>query len=369
MILVLATDVFSIGGIQRYTRYQIQALRSYSWLDKIVVFSLCSENKNDSLGGKFMVDYVFGGTDFFSKIRFSLKAIIFVIKEKPNLVLCNHISFSFIVRLIKKITGVPYIFNVYGMEIWSGLSSGRIKGLKQAKAIISDCKFTIKYVKDNFGISEDKIFLLYDCVDLGKFYPQIVPRVIYEKYGINKNKKIISVVGRLAYDKGQKTMISFLKYLPDNIILVLVGGGSKLKEWKKFAELEGIEKRVIFTGYVPEEDLVFLYNIANLIVYLSKFKKNEGGALPLVLIEAGACEKPIIVSDEDGATEAVKNGFNGFIVPTRNKEAVIGKIKYFFSNPQILKEISRNSRKYVERNFSYKIFNKKQEDIIKGILK
>lgn len=367
MILVLATDVFSTGGIQRYIRYQINALRSIDWLGKIVVFSLWPKNQSDLFEEYFEVDYKGKGANFFSKIIFSLKAVKTALKEKPDLILCNHIGLTFLARLIKKLTGVPYLVNVYGLEVWSGLNKSGIKGLREAKAIIGDCKFTLEYVKNNFDINDDKMFLLYDCVDIDKFLAKSVPSEIYDKYGIPKNKKIISVVGRLVYDKGQKTLIGFLKFLPEEIILLIVGGGPRLEEWKNLAVVEGVSDRVIFTGRVSEDNFIYMYNISDLVIYLSEFKKNEGGGLPLVLIEALACEKPIIASDEDGAYEAVKDGFNGFVVPARDKEVIVSKIKYLFSNPSLLKQMGKSGRQYVKENFSFEIFRKKQEIILKKI--
>jgi len=367
MILVLATDVFSTGGIQRYTRYQIKALRSIDWLGKIVVFSLWPKRPGDLFEEKFEVDYEGKGAKFFSKIIFSLKAIAVAIKEKPDLVMCNHVSFTPLARLIQKLTGIPYSVNVYGLEIWSGIRKREIKGLKKAKAIIGDCQFILQYIKDNFNINEEKLFLLYDCVDMEKFSPKPVPAEIYDKYGIPSDKKIISVIGRLVYDKGQQTMIHLLKFLPQEMILLIVGAGPRLEEWKNLSLTEGVSERTIFTGRVPEEDLIYIYNLSNLVIYLSEFRKNEGGGLPLVLIEASACEKPIIASNEDGAAEAVKDGFNGFLVPPRNVEIIVDKIKYLFSRPSLLEKMGKNSRHYIKENFSYEVFRKKQWDILKNI--
>jgi len=368
MILYLATDVFSTGGVQRYARYQISALRSIDWLGKIVVFSLWPKRPGDLFEENFKVDYEGKGAKFFSKIVFSLEVILSAVKEKPDLIWLNHVSFTPLAMLIQKLTGAPYSVNVYGLEIWSGMRGRELRGLKKAKAILGDSKFILKYIKDNFNISEEKMFLLYDCVDMKKFSLQAVPQEIYDKYGIDKNKKIISVVGRLVYDKGQATMIRFLKFLPEEIILLIVGAGPRIEEWKNLAKSEGVEKRVIFTGRAPEDDLIYLYNVPDLTMHLSEFKKNEGGALPLVLIEAGACEKPIMASNEDGACEAVKDGFNGFVVPARDKEVIVSKIKNLFSNPSLLKQMGKNGRQYVKENFSYEIFKRNQEAILKRIL-
>lgn len=365
-ILFLATDIFSIGGIQRYSNYQIRALKSIDGVEKTPVFSL-NGRRGDSFEEEYFADYEGGGAGFFSKIIFVLKALAAAKKEKINLVLCNHISLAPIALIAKRLWGIPYLVNVYGLEIWSGPREREIRALKEADGIIGDSKFILEYLKNNFSIPEEKLFLLYDCVDTDKFSPLKVPAGIYEKYGIPKNKKIISVVGRLVYDKGQETMIRFLKFLPKDAVLLVVGGGPRLEEWKNLAVKKGVAERAIFTGRVPEEDLPYLYNIQDVAVYLSEFKKNEGGALPLVLIEAAACGKPLVSSNEDGAAEAVKEGFNGFIVPPRDRDEITKKIKYLFSHPSVLNKMGKQSLEYAKDNFSYPIFKDKFGKILEEI--
>jgi len=367
MILVLATDAFSTGGIQRYIRYQIKALRSIDRLGGIIVFSLNPKKEIDSFEDFFQVDYEGKGSGFFSKIIFSLKAVVVAKRKKINFVFCDHVSLTPLAMLIQKLTGAPYSIHVHGLEIWSDMRQREIKGLKNAKAIIGGCQFILKYIRNNFNINEDRLFVLHDCVDMKKFSPKSVPPEVYDRYNIPKNKKIISVIGRLAYDKGQETMIRFLKFLPGEIILLLVGGGPRMDEWKNLAKIEGIDKRVIFTGRVSEENLIYMYNLSDIIIDLSKFEKNEGSGLPLVLIEASSCEKPTIVSNECGAVEAVKDGFNGFVVPPRDREVIVNKIKYLFSNPTSLKQMGKNGREFVKENFSFEVFCKKQEMILKKI--
>lgn len=91
--------------------------------------------------------------------------------------------------------------------------------------------------------------------------------------------------------------------------LVLVGRKGWLYDslFARLKELD-IEEEVIFTGFVPDEDLPFIYDGARVFIYLSLF---EGFGLPP--LEAMACGVPVITSDSTSLPEVV--GDAGITVP------------------------------------------------------
>ena len=123
-----------------------------------------------------------------------------------------------------------------------------------------------------------------------------------EKYNLHESENFLLYVGGISPHKNLSTLIeafvsvdSALK--SENLKLVLVGDYKDdpffsayphLK--KQIAEL-GLENKVIFTGFVPDEDLVYLYNASQLLVFPSF---EEGFGLPA--IEAMACGTPVAAS-------------------------------------------------------------------------
>jgi len=84
--------------------------------------------------------------------------------------------------------------------------------------------------------------------------------------------------------------------------LVLVGKGSGAAEILAKARREGLESKIALTGFVPEHDLVLLYNRASLFVYPSLY---EGFGLPP--IEAMACGCPVVASAASVLPETLGN--------------------------------------------------------------
>ena len=74
--------------------------------------------------------------------------------------------------------------------------------------------------------------------------------------------------------------------------------------------------------------------------------------LPKSLIEADAIGRPVITCNSVGCKEAVIDGYNGYLIPTKNVDALTEKLDVLLSDAALRQEMGRNSRKYAEENFS-----------------
>jgi len=86
--------------------------------------------------------------------------------------------------------------------------------------------------------------------------------------------------------------------------------------------------------------------------------------LGLVNVEAGAVGRPIITCNTNGTRDTVKNGYNGFLVPVKDSQAIAEKMIYFLENPEKIEEMGKNARKYAEDNFDHRVINEKICSII-----
>jgi len=365
-ILILATDFFSKGGIQRYTRYQYKALVEIYGKDNIFVFSLAPKQPKNIFEEDIKVEYIGSGSSLKSKITYAIKVVSFIKNNNINLLISTHVQLSIIAYLSKKLFSINYFTNVYGLEIWSGLKYRDKIGLLNSDKLIGDCNFILEYIKKEFIYDENKLDLLYDPVDLDIFKPSNKNLDLMDKYNIPKDKFIISTIGRLERNKGHKIIIESLSKLDKNIIYVIVGGGFMRDEFELLVNELNLNDRVIFAGRVPENELVDFYNIADIISLLSIFGNNEGEGLPLGLIEASACKKPIIAGNQDGSLESVSKIIpNGFIINPSSSNELVEKINTLFNDKELLNIYGKNGLKYVEEEFS---FNKFKETFKKILL-
>lgn len=140
-ILYLATDVFSKGGIPRYSRYQIVALKELYGENNVFVFSLHKPKEDNLFEDDFKVQYVQGGISFRDKMFFSKKSLTFAKNNSINLIINNHLQLSSIAFIAKKLFKIQYLTNVYGLEVWSGFEYKDKIGLLNSDGIMGDCNF------------------------------------------------------------------------------------------------------------------------------------------------------------------------------------------------------------------------------------
>lgn len=166
-------------------------------------------------------------------------------------------------------------------------------------------------------------------------------REVKNKYGIPSGPYILSV-GTLDPRKNTKHLIfSFQRIIEQEKIrdlnLVLVGAKSCFHE-KLFAQLNshGLEKRIILTGFVPDQDLTPLYSGALVFVYPSLY---EGFGLPP--LEAMQCGVPVITSNTSSLPEVV--GDAGIMTDPNDSDAICHHILKIYRSPTLRQELANKS--------------------------
>lgn len=173
-------------------------------------------------------------------------------------------------------------------------------------------------------------------------------QAVKEKYNIPDRPYILSISTLEPRKNIQLTIKAFADIVFQERIsdlnLVLVG----TKGWKfdaifeKIREYPEVEKRVIFTGYVADEDLAALYSGSTVFVYPSMY---EGFGLPP--LEAMQCGVPVITSDNSSLPEVV--GDAGIMIDLQNDQELSHALWNVYSNASIRESMSAKSTKQAKR--------------------
>lgn len=164
--------------------------------------------------------------------------------------------------------------------------------IKRAKKIIAVSNFTKKDILRNYNIAPEKVSVTYEACDFPDDIKEAKDGSILKKYAIIK--PYILYVGNAYPHKNLEALIlGFQRFNKDNFYqLVLVGKEDYFyKQLRNFVEKNNVAN-VIFTGFVPDSRLDFIYRNAKIYIFSSLY---EGFGLPP--LEAMARGVPVASSD------------------------------------------------------------------------
>jgi phosphatidylinositol alpha-1,6-mannosyltransferase len=367
-ILYLAVGVFDKGGISRYCRYQVRALREYAGPENVHVLSLVPPSEND-FEEPFQVDRAFRGFGLRSEVDFLLAGVGVARSLRPDVIWSSHIRFLPNGLLGRWCSGAALAANIYGEEAWSGkLLPLHKRTLLRADLVISDCHFTADFISDEYKIQSSHLAVVWDCVDLKKFEPRARNQELLRHFKLpaGPEQRYLMTLGRIearSRYKGYDRLLDAVGALRhrSNISLLYVGTGDDVERLRERAAREGLSDRVFFLGSVPENMLCDVYNLCDAFALVSDRGPGRGEGIPLTPLEAAACGKPIIVGDEDGSREAVVKDLNGFCISPRDPEALRRAIETLMLDDSLRLRMGVAARARAESEFSYESFRSKTE--------
>lgn len=181
-----------------------------------------------------------------------------------------------------------------------------------------------------------------------------------------KGKKTVLFVGRLVYHKGLDYLVDSAKFTGADVRYIIVGSGDYLDKLVKRAKENKIQNKMIFTGNVSFLDLPKYFAASDVFV-LPSISRLE--AFGLVVLEAMASRKPVIVSKIPGVTELVDEGINGLHVEPMNAQDLAQKINLLLSDEKLRKSMGDAGRKKVESEFNWDTVASQIEEVYKQVIK
>jgi glycosyltransferase involved in cell wall biosynthesis len=188
-------------------------------------------------------------------------------------------------------------------------------GRMQADAIIAVSEFSRQCLIEQFNIAPESIYVVGEASDpIFRVIEHPTISSHLTSLGISETTRIIIYVGGFGPHKNIDTLVSALAEIVNSddffdVKLVMVGENQKevfyseINSLKNQIQALGLKDRVIFTGFLPDEELVDLLNISTVLVLPSLM---EGFGLPAV--EAAACGCPVIATTESPLPELLREG-------------------------------------------------------------
>jgi len=254
--------------------------------------------------------------------------------------------------------------NFFYQKLWVGIF------LKKMDRIIAVGNETVRIAKEK-GISEDKIVFIPNGVDMEKHLVSATRNDLEKIIGQPiAGKKILLTSGRLAKRKGVAWFIlNVMPKLGGEFLYIIAGDGKDKENIKNAIKNTNLKNRVIVLGYIPDKQRNILFNTADLFVQPNIKIHGDMEGFGISVIEAGACRLPVLASNIEGLKDAIRDGFNGFLVESGNATAFVQKINklFFQGNPREI--YGKKVREYIVQNYSWEYIAKLYLSEIEKVIK
>jgi 1,2-diacylglycerol 3-alpha-glucosyltransferase len=228
----------------------------------------------------------------------ALKALIAARNLKIPTVLTFHTMVGDTIKFYSPVKALP---DVQKRLVWLYLR----KMLKGPNVVIGPSGSTINELLEN-GVKPKRTEIIPTGIDTAKFNTGMNGSAIRERYGLH-DSKVALYVGRLSFEKRIDVIIDALRHT-DNVKLLIAGKGPAKEHLEEAAKNAGAEDRVVFAGFVKDEELPQFYAAADIFVSASEFE-TQG----LSVLEALACGLPVACANKRAFADYIRDGDNGFL--------------------------------------------------------
>ncbi len=264
-------------------------------------------------------------------------------QERYDLILCNTPMGGIVTRLAAKKArrqGTKVIYMAHGFHFFKGASrKAWMVFYPVEKYMARYCDLLITINQEDYALAKEKfakrtrIAHIHGVgVDETRYHPATAEQqlAMREAEGLTADDFVILCTGELNENKNQKTLVSAAALLKGEIPglkILLAGNGPKEQELRKQIRTEGLENTVKLLGY--RTDLERVVPAVDLVVSCSH---REG--MPLNIIEAMLCAKPVVASHNRGHDELVTQDQTGALVPPVDSGAFAEAIQAMFRDRQ-----------------------------------
>jgi glycosyltransferase involved in cell wall biosynthesis len=209
----------------------------------------------------------------------------------------------------------------------------------------------------------EKAITVHSGIDLAKFSTEASRHYLRQQYNIPPDYWLVGNTSAIAPHKDYYTFIHTVDLLEKEgfpAFYFIIGTGPMEQEIKAYVKEKGLEKKIIFTG--------FLKNIQDILPELDLFlmtSKTEG--LGTSLLDAFASEVPVVATATGGIPEIVKHEDTGLLAPVANAAQLARQVQRLYKDAALQEQLKKGAFSLVQQ-FSKQVTAHKTLNIYRNIL-
>ena len=154
------------------------------------------------------------------------------------------------------------------------------------------------------------------------------------------------------------------KYKDKPLKLLIIGEGSQMESLKLLTSELGVKDDVTFTGRINFSEVSDYFNMLDVLVNISDYE-----SFGVSVIEAMACEKPVIATNTGGLKEIIENSNYGSLVEVGNVDQTATEIEKYFMDENMKQNVGKAARGKVIQKYNWQDNIKQMIDVYNQLLK
>lgn len=287
-----------------------------------------------------------------------------ILQFKPDVV---HAHYATSYGLIGALSGFhPFVISAWGTDVMKfpqknfAFKSILKYNLKKADAICAT-SYTIKdYLKP---VTSKSIHVIPFGVNIEEFSKKEVKSLFSEEsYVIGCIKALEDLYNIDVLIKAFAVLKS--KFPSKSLKLLIIGVGSREAELKKMVSDLKLTEDVTFTGRIAFSEVSNYFNMLDVLVNISDYE-----SFGVSVIEAMACEKPVIVTNTGGLKEIIENSTFGSLVEIANVEQTAYEMERYLLDEDLKLKVGKAARAKVVEKYNWTNNIHQMIDLYRTILK
>ena len=353
MKIVYIVPTLRIGGTENQLVLLAGGLRRAGY--DVVICCLYSQGECAKIAEQTGIRYFFlnAGSPFDISIPFKLYRLIK--REMPDIVHTFLFDANTWGPPIAKFAGAKYVIsgrrNYDDWMRYPHLALQKIANRFTDSITVNSSKVKEFVVGQEKALSES-VKVIYNGLDAAEFdkrFTAVDSLKMKEAFGIKPGTRVVVTVANLKPSKGLEYLIKAAARVLANkaysVCFLIIGHGPLRQHLEQMAGRLGIADNVVFTGL--RQDIPEILFCADLAVN-SSIREGMSNAV----LEYMAAGLPVIATNAGGNAEAVRDGLEGYIVPSRDAASLTDKIEALLKNESLARQMGKAGRKRVEELFS-----------------
>ncbi|WP_428663416.1 glycosyltransferase [Reyranella sp.] len=319
-MLALVSDCYGMGGgIARYNQDLVEGLAEGG----AQILVLPRHGRTD---GIVLPAGIRQEPPVFNRLWYSLKSLWIGWRQGPfDVVFCGHVYMAPIAWAVARLIGAHYWLQTHGTDVWEQRPALRRRAIEAADLVTAVSRGTRHILLGWVDLPPDRVRVIPDTVQ-DRFVPGSPPKALRDRLAFGPGP-ILLAVGRLSASeryKGHEQVFSALPVLREKfptLVYAVAGGGDDRAYLEQRARVLAGDSAVRFLGFVPDEDLLGLYHLADLYVMPST---QEG--FGIVYLEAAACGLRVVGGVGGGSADAVPDERVGVLVDPSDRATLVAAI-------------------------------------------